>query len=343
MKTHLIPIKFLILIFFIIFPSTFLFAKGKHYNSPFIEQNDLFIIEAEIEARWEKLQSYKKKFIPYSQKSKHKISSEFHKIKKIRRKLWYHDPDKPHPTMNKDYLVAETLIKKGDYSGSSPHLAFAYNCVDPIYNASHILINEHHFIAMQGPSDDTIDRFFRLLLSQDVDILLRLKPEKEYLEQKKELYWKDYIIEGFDYFFIQPQFHYQHTRLKGFPIPYFFTDSWADNEAIDVSQLYNLVETVRKTYKRINKNGPIACHCSVGVGRTGTFIAAYALAHMLDHLKPHEISIEELVLKLSIQRPLMVSVSQQYLLLYEFVDYYLQQKKSCFHNHRPESSEDSGR
>ncbi|PWU06605.1 MAG: hypothetical protein C5B43_01495 [Verrucomicrobia bacterium] len=296
--------------------------QDSYYNTlSKIEDNNLIEIEYEIEKRWEKIKS-KNTFEPYSKKSKKQIHKEFSKIKALRNKLWYRNPNNGSPVRNKDYSISDKLIKKGDYKKTSPHLAFDYNCVNNAYNASHILIHGHHFIALESPSTNNLNEFFDLLLDQNTSALIRLKPEREYLSDKRSLYWKLCSFEkNKDCLLIKPPKHSKNSH-----IPYYYSNSWKDNSVLDVKELYNLVNKVRKHYKIKKKKGPIACHCSIGVGRTGTFISAYLIAEMLDFLPPEKISIEEIVLKLSIQRPNMVSVKGQYALLYEFADYYLTQK-----------------
>ena len=55
-------------------------------------------------------------------------------------------------------------------------------------------------------------------------------------------------------------------------------------------------------------------------------IAAYVLADLLDQSENEQVSIEEIVLMLSIQRPNLMGTAEQYLLLYQFVTHYLQQQ-----------------
>jgi len=43
---------------------------------------------------------------------------------------------------------------------------------------------------------------------------------------------------------------------------------------------------------------------------------------MIDKMQASTISIEEIVLKLSLQRPNMVANAEQYIVLYRFVDYH---------------------
>jgi len=206
-----------------------------------------------------------------------------------------------------------------------PYLfAFDYNCIDHTYNASNLFVDGYHFIALEEPMLETLDAFFTLLINQSVKVLVRLKPEGEYASRGSISYWKNLLVQssGYELIFLS----YTHS------IPYCYTNQWMDNQPIELPILYDLVQQVRKAYADQGEDGPIACHCSAGVGRTGTFIAAYVLANLLDSLDPSQISIEEIILKLSVQRPHMVSTAEQYLTLYEFVDYYLEQKKNSISN-----------
>ena len=115
------------------------------------------------------------------------------------------------------------------------------------------------------------------------------------------------------------------NTFKPVSIPYFALDVWQDNEDMDIPTFYNLVQKVRKAYQKLGGQGSIACHCASGVGRTGTFLAALVLADTIDRSGLQQLSLEQIVLELSIQRPNLISRAKQYVMLYRFVDYYQQQ------------------
>ncbi len=288
----------------------------------FREQH-LFEVEAQFQDRWNKVKK-KISFIPYKKKSEESIREEFRKLHLFRQNLWYRNPEGSPHICQKDYMVDQRLLEKGLYR-TIENIAFSYNCTDGSYNASTILIHGHHFIALMEPLELMRMSFFKLLINHGASILVRLKPEEEFTNAGTINYWKGRLIENQESVFLSLDVSLPGWPVNPVEIPYFYTNAWADDRGVEVKELYQLVQNVRLSYQKSKYKGPIACHCAGGVGRTGTFIAAFVLADLLDQSKAHEISVEEIVLRLSLQRPNMVS-EDQYVLLYQFVEYYLNQK-----------------
>lgn len=308
----------------VIILSIFLTWQAVMASSTFEDRQNSFLeVEKGIELRWEKVKEAKKVFARYEKKSAEEIIKEYKELNKFRNQLWFSNPEDRLSPANPDYIKA-TITNK--VPSRSRFVAFDYNCLDKFYNASTIFIYGHHFIALREPYPTSLDEFFRVLMNQEVSVLVRLNPEEEYFKRHNFYYWKEYIVKELNYSSIQPKVMEEEGVKVGLPIPYFYTDEWQDHKSVSVSELYRLVQEVRGAYEKIQNPGPIACHCKAGVGRTGTFIAAYVLANLLDILDPSEISIEAIVLKLSIQRTTMVGWDKQYLSLYEFCDYYLAKK-----------------
>jgi protein tyrosine phosphatase len=299
--------------FRLIFPTRSLESRQQHALE----------VAAGIEKRWAKVSQAIPSFLPYEAKSEEDIKEEYHKVNRFRHALWFSDPYTYPRVCQPDYEVAQDLLEKGYYRTINT-VAFAYNPVDSSYNASTILVEGLHFIALQEPTPSQLNSFFKLLINQGVSALVRVKPEGEYAEQGSIPYWANRVTEVSSVPFLEIDLMEEEGwGIEPHTIPYFCLNSWVDGEGIGVADLYELVQKVRHTYHQLKTKGPIACHCAAGVGRTGTFIAAFVLAEMLDKSPGQVPSIQELVLKLSIQRSYMVASAAQYLTLYQFVDYYL--------------------
>lgn len=285
-------------------------------------QKHIMQVKREWQQRWDKVLTLKNSFVPYVSKNKDEVYKEFAVLNQFRQRLWYEDPEANPRITTEDYLPAQTLLEKGLYRRSS-NIAFEYNKTNPYYNASTILFQDHHFIALQEPSVETLDQFFTLLINNHVSALVRVKSEKEVLGIDSINYWKDRISGQSPYATLKVTIKEGHHAVSPIPLPYFYTNEWVDDNALEPASLYQLVNHVRKAYKEILKKGPIACHCASGVGRTGTFIAAFIIAKHIESFPKSPFSIEEIVLKLSIQRPNFVATKEQYYSLYQFADYYL--------------------
>ena len=278
-------------------------------------------VKKEITARWQKVKKTRPSFKAYAKKTEAEIISEFEDIQNFRLGLWYRNPQNSPRICQADYRAAQTLLEKGLYR-SINNIAFAYNNTDPTYNASTIVINDRHFIALQEPDPKILPLFFRFLINHGVSLLVRLKPEHEYSDEFSVKYWENRL--SGDSSTLKIDWLHSGTDFQPVFIPYFFSETWSDDKADDVENLYQLVNRVRTAYGKLENPGPLACHCASGVGRTGTFITAIILADLIDRSKDKGLSVEKVALKLSIQRPNLIANAEQYLMLYRFADYYLE-------------------
>lgn len=251
--------------------------------------------QIEFEKRWESFQE-KRAFKPFEiGKSDAVLQKEFEEIDKTRRLLW----------QNQDFELATHLIQN-DLVRAPGCCAFAYNNTASYYNASTIYIANKTFIASEGPRSKDIPAFFRLMFEEQVQTLVRLTDSYEGDVKKCHPYWLGHAMGS--YIEIFPTY-----KIKAFDLAH-----WKDNQGIDPKDLIYLIEEVKK------EQGLSLVHCSAGVGRTGTFLAAFAIIDAIDH---EEIfSIEEIVYRLSLQRIHSVGKSSQYITLHRLAEQYEQMR-----------------
>ncbi|VDM34158.1 unnamed protein product [Hydatigera taeniaeformis] len=103
---------------------------------------------------------------------------------------------------------------------------------------------------------------------------------------------------------------------------------WSDYGVPDMESFYSLITMQNNflaTHHVGDEYGPTVVHCSAGVGRTGTFIAARFL---LDRLRnnPQNVDIVGTVLATRRWRADLVYVSSQLQFLYSVINFHLEKK-----------------
>lgn len=282
---------------------------------------------AEFEKRWERFRTGKVfcRWTPH--RPQQEIEEEFQRIFEERTLAWYASLKDPVREVHPDFAIAEELIA-GDHVRVPNCVAFDYNKSCNYYNSSNINIEGLRFLAMEGTRSKDESGFFRLLLNSHASRLIRLTPSYDGAQKKCHPYWEGRMV-----MLSHGKWVLSVPRRDSFSVdlPYYVCDEWVDNQGTQPEILCNLIEQVREGYQP--GEDLIAVHCSAGVGRTGTFIAAFALIQMAEEqlnlgrqLGEVELSIQEVVSKLSLQRFHMVGQKAQYVLLYRLLDLYFERK-----------------
>ena len=195
-------------------------------------------------------------------------------------------------------------------------------------NASHIpgMYVPQHFIASQGPKENTLEDFWRMIFEQNVVNIVMVTNLIEGEKKKCEAYFPTNKGEKVKYGpykltniqtniydgYITRLFEFEHSKER-LQIKHFQFTAWPDH---DVPTLYDelllFVETVQDTM--IPSKAPILVHCSAGVGRTGTFITLFNLRSAIIQMQP--ISIYQVVNEMREHRPHMVQTFRQYKFIY---------------------------
>ncbi|XP_032074297.1 receptor-type tyrosine-protein phosphatase C isoform X2 [Thamnophis elegans] len=193
------------------------------------------------------------------------------------------------------------------------------------------------YIAAQGPKEETIDDFWRMIWEQKATIVVMVTRCEEGNKIKCAKYWPSMEEESASYGdiivsinerkvcpdYIIQKLHINHRRDKsaGRDVTHIQFTSWPDHGVPDDPHL------LLKLRRRVNTlsnlfSGPIVVHCSAGVGRTGTYIGIDA---MLEGLEVEgRVDVYGYIAKLRRQRCLMVQVEAQYILIHHALVEYVQ-------------------
>ncbi|KAG9341864.1 hypothetical protein JZ751_018588 [Albula glossodonta] len=211
-------------------------------------------------------------------------------------------------------------------------------CSDYI-NASYIdgYKDKKKFIAAQGPKQDTVADFWRMIWELKTATLVMLTNVKERKEDKCYQYWPDQgcwtygnvrvVVEDFTVLvdYTIRKFCVQYQGGDGFKAPRLVTQlhftSWPDFgvpfSPIGMLKFLKKVKTVNPSYA-----GPIVVHCSAGVGRTGTFIVIDGMIDMM-HME-QKVDVFGFVSRIRDQRSQLVQTDMQYSFIYQaLLEYYL--------------------
>ncbi|XP_039298297.1 tyrosine-protein phosphatase 69D [Nilaparvata lugens] len=186
------------------------------------------------------------------------------------------------------------------------------------------------FICAQGPMDNTVCDFWRMIWEQHLELILMLTNLEEYSKTKCAKYWAD-KAEGeknfgditvshvnekrySDYIFRELKMvrNIGSSREERSIIQYHFL-VWKDFQAPEhPAGILKFIKRVNEAYSL--EKGPILVHCSAGVGRTGTLVALDSLLQQL--AAENQVAIFNTVCDLRHQRNFLVQSLKQYIFVY---------------------------
>ncbi|WAR09003.1 PTPRQ-like protein, partial [Mya arenaria] len=195
----------------------------------------------------------------------------------------------------------------------------------------HGYTSPREYIATQGPIQATFDDFWRMVWEQNVDMIVmltklvengRIKCDKYWPDVNKPKYYGDLLVSVAsesklsDYILRIFEIKLNGERRSVRQFAYF---KWPDMGCPEFPEmLLELLEAVKVHHKRqhdTRDKGPMAVHCSAGVGRTGTFIA---VDHLLQHIRHHDdVDVYKLVLDMNNHRCNMVQTEDQFIFIHE--------------------------
>jgi len=201
-------------------------------------------------------------------------------------------------------------------------------------------IENHTYISTQGPTEETIGDFWRMIWEHRVYVIVMLTKEEEngtakcncYWPNDLEVTWGNITVKHLETTedtkqLIQRKFSVKNIRLDEVRIVHMLQCvTWPDHGLPESPEVFvRLLETV-DVINSPPTHGPIVVHCSAGIGRSGTFCCVHSLSHTLRENYPEKVppemkaEIEQLVsntvLRLRKQRAGMVQTREQYYFCY---------------------------
>uniref|UniRef100_A0A1A8RX93 Receptor-type tyrosine-protein phosphatase C n=1 Tax=Nothobranchius rachovii TaxID=451742 RepID=A0A1A8RX93_9TELE len=186
------------------------------------------------------------------------------------------------------------------------------------------------YIAAQGPKEETVGDFWRMIWEQQSSIIVMVTRCEEGNRVKCAQYWptperETEIFEEFivkltsedhcpDYIIRRLSLVNKRDKNSEREITHIQFISWPDHGVPGEPHL------LLKLRRRVNSfknffSGPIIVHCSAGVGRTGTYIGIDAMMEGLE--AEGKVDIYGYVVSLRRKRCLMVQVEAQYILIHQ--------------------------
>ncbi|XP_017556782.1 receptor-type tyrosine-protein phosphatase epsilon isoform X2 [Pygocentrus nattereri] len=205
-------------------------------------------------------------------------------------------------------------------------------------NASYIdgYKDKNKFIAAQGPKQETVADFWRMIWEQKSATIVMLTNLKERKEDKCYQYWPDQGCWTYGNVRVAVE---DFTVLVDYTIRKFCVQSASDGSKNPrlVTQLHftswpdfgvpfspiGMLKFLKKV-KHVNPSygGPIVVHCSAGVGRTGTFIVIDAMIDMKH--EEQKVDVFGFVSRIRDQRSQLIQTDMQYSFIYQaLLEYFL--------------------
>ncbi|XP_022803027.1 tyrosine-protein phosphatase Lar-like [Stylophora pistillata] len=184
------------------------------------------------------------------------------------------------------------------------------------------------YIATQGPLQETVDDFWRMLMEHNSNIVVMLTQLFEGDRERCYKYWPTDRSAKHQYYVVDPVSEQEFAQfvVREFKVRDIMNDTvriikqfdfygWTESVPKNGEGILELIGQIQRTYEQQEEEGPITVHCSDGVGRTGVFCA---LSIVLERMRSEGVvDLFQTVKLLRTQRPNMIQNKEQYLFCYK--------------------------
>lgn len=171
-------------------------------------------------------------------------------------------------------IISEVAVQFGRnrYPGILPNEPTRFKILEEpkfYFNANWVL--KGHAIACQGPLPKEIDHFWKMVSHSEVQAIVMLTNLVEGQRTKCSEYWKKMKFVEEKLFENGTEVIVKRTIVSNDAKTFtqYHLQNWPDNGIVSAETLAELVRLVAQ------EKGKLLVHCSAGIGRTGTFLAAY--------------------------------------------------------------------
>jgi protein tyrosine phosphatase len=211
-------------------------------------------------------------------------------------------------------------------------------CDTDYINASPVDGDNVRFISTQAPLPITIADFWVMVWEKKAPVIVMLTQFIENLMQKAHLYWPVQentpceFGDGIVRVTLLSQNTYESVIVRNFcvemaagkhKVQHIMYNEWPDHgvpiSSCGIRQIMSRTRRVVKGSLRRNHDvGPIIVHCSAGIGRSGTYIAASLLDEQLQRGKSLlDLDLVEMITAMRKDRAGMVQTKEQFEFLYD--------------------------
>ncbi|KAK6453693.1 protein tyrosine phosphatase [Scheffersomyces xylosifermentans] len=223
--------------------------------------------------------------------------------------------------------------------------------LDSLATVSPDLLKHLKYIATQGPLEETMGDFWKVLINLRIPLIISLTDEIENGVMKCSPFWKSGVYKSnkdtiklkldneqklHDYLIIRAFSMTMSSDVKviNHKVLQIQLLSWPDmgtvSTPVEIIQLVMLKHYILSRLDISNCSYPTIIHCSAGCGRTGTLCTVDTVINILKNIKKKELEFDpiySIVNNFRKQRISMVQNLRQYFLIYEVLLHYLNDGK----------------